>query len=57
MNEIFFKCQLDEKDVMIISKGNYIMFELVRGESMITVCIDNKQAYTLLKCLESFINE
>lgn len=57
MNEIYFKCQFNDKDVMIVSKGDYICFEIIEGENSKTICIDNKQAYTLIKTLEHFCNE
>jgi len=57
MNEIYLKCQFNDKDEMIVSKGEYICFEIIEGESSKTVCIDKKQAYTLIKTLESFSNE
>lgn len=57
MNEIYLKCQFNDKDEMIVSKGEHICFEVVAGEDSRTVCIDIKQAYTLIKTLESFSNE
>lgn len=57
MNEIYLQCQFNDKDQMIVSKGDFICFEIIEGESSKTVCIDKKQAYTLIKTLESFSNE
>lgn len=57
MNEIYLQCQFNDKDQMIVSKGDFICFEIIEGESSKTVCIDAKQAYTLIKTLESFSNE
>ena len=57
MNEIYLKCHFNDKDEMIVSKGDYICFEIIEGENSKTVCIDNKQAYTLIKTLEHFSNE
>ena len=57
MNEIYLKCQFNDKDEMIVSKGDYICFEIIEGEGSKTVCIDIKQAYTLIKTLEIFSNE
>jgi len=57
MNEIYLQCQFNDKDQMIVSKGDFICFEIIEGESSKTVCIDKKQAYTLIKTLESFNNE
>lgn len=57
MNEIYLQCQYNDKDQMIVSKGDFICFEIIEGESSKTVCIDKKQAYTLIKTLESFNNE
>jgi hypothetical protein len=54
MNEIYLKCQFNEKDELIVSKGEHICFEIIEGEGSRTVCIDNKQAYTLIKCLQEF---
>ena len=57
MNEIYLQCQFNDKDQMIVSKGDFICFEIIEGESSKTVCIDKKQAYTLIKTLENFSNE
>ena len=57
MNEIYLQCQFNDKDQMTVSKGDFICFEIIEGESSKTVCIDKKQAYTLIKTLESFNNE
>lgn len=59
MNEIYLKCQYNDKDEMIVSKGDFICFEIIEGEGegSKTVCIDSKQAYTLIKTLESFTDE
>jgi hypothetical protein len=57
MNEIYLQCQFNDKDQMIVSKGDFICFEIIEGESSKTVCIDKKQAYTLIKTLEHFSNE
>lgn len=57
MNEIYLQCQFNDKDQMIVSKGDFICFEIIEGDSSKTVCIDKKQAYTLIKTLESFNNE
>jgi hypothetical protein len=57
MNEIYLQCQYNDKDQMIVSKGDFICFEIIEGESSKTVCIDKKQAYTLIKTLEHFSNE
>lgn len=57
MNEIYLQCQFNDKDQMIVSKGDFICFEIIEGESCKTVCIDKKQAYTLIKTLEHFSNE
>ena len=57
MNEIYLQCQFNDKDEMIVSKGDYICFEIIEGEDSKTVCIDSKQAYTLIKTLEHFSNE
>ena len=57
MNEIYFKCQFNDKDQMIVSKGDFICFEIIEGKESKTVCIDIKQAYTLIKTLENFSNE
>lgn len=57
MNEIYLQCQFNDKDQMIVSKGDFICFEIIEGESSKIVCIDKKQAYTLIKTLESFSNE
>jgi hypothetical protein len=57
MNEIYLKCQFNDKDQMIVSKGDYICFEIIEGKESKTVCIDIKQAYTLIKTLENFSNE
>lgn len=57
MNEIYLKCQFNDKDQMIVSKGDYICFEVIEGNESRQVCIDTKQAYTLIKTLEHFCNE
>ena len=57
MDYIYFKCQFNHKDEMIVSKGDYICFEIIEGQESKTVCIDNKQAYTLIKTLENFSDE
>jgi hypothetical protein len=57
MNEIYLQCQFNDKDEMIVSKGDYICFEIIEGKDSKTVCIDSKQAYTLIKTLEHFSNE
>ena len=57
MNEIYLQCQFNDKDQMVVSKGDFICFEIIEGESSKTVCIDKKQAYTLIKTLEHFSNE
>ena len=57
MNEIYLQCQFNDKDQMIVSKGDFICFEIIEGEGSKTVCIDAKQACTLIKTLESFSNE
>ena len=57
LDYIYFKCQFNDKDEMIVSKGEHICFEIIEGESSKIVCIDKKQAYTLIKTLESFSNE
>ena len=57
MNEIYLQCQYNDKDQMIVSKGDFICFEIIEGESSKTICIDKKQAYTLIKTLEHFSNE
>jgi hypothetical protein len=57
MNEIYLKCQFNDKDELIVSKGEFICFEIIEGEESKTCCIDIKQAYTLIKTLESFSNE
>jgi len=57
MNEIYLQCQFNDKDQIIVSKGDFICFEIIEGESSKTVCIDKKQAYTLIKTLEKFSNE
>jgi hypothetical protein len=57
MDYIYFKCQFNDKDEMIVSKGDFICFEIIEGEESKTVCIDIKQAYTLIKTLENFSNE
>ena len=57
MNEIYLQCQFNDKDQMIVSKGDFICFEIIEGESSKTVFIDKKQAYTLIKTLEHFSNE
>jgi hypothetical protein len=54
MNEIYLRCQFNEKDELIVSNGAHICFEIVEGEGSKTVCIDRKQAYTLIKCLQEF---
>ena len=57
MTEIYLKCQFNDKDQMIVSKGDYICFEVIEGDGSKQVCIDTKQAYTLIKTLEHFCNE
>lgn len=57
MNELFLKCQHNNQDDMVVSRGEFICFEIIEGEESKTVCIDDKQAYTLIKTLESFRNE
>jgi hypothetical protein len=57
MNEIYLKCQFNDKDEMIVSKGEHICFEIIEGQESKTVCIDSKQAYTLIKTLENFSDE
>jgi len=54
MNEIYLRCQFNDKDELIVSKGNHIYFEIIEGEGSKTVCLDKKQTYTLIKCLEEF---
>ncbi len=57
MTEIYLQCQLNEKDEMIVSKGDHICFEVIEGGISRTVCIDTKQAFTLIKTLQHFCNE
>jgi len=57
MNEIYLECQYTSKDKMIISNGEFICFEVYDGEDSRTVCIDRKQAFTVIKALESFSDE
>jgi hypothetical protein len=57
MNEIYLKCQFNDKDELIVSKGEFICFEIIEEGESKTVCIDNKQAYSLIKTLENFRNE
>jgi hypothetical protein len=57
MNEIYLECQFNDQDKMIVSKGDWICFEIFENGESKTVCIDNKQAFTLIKTLESFRNE
>jgi hypothetical protein len=57
MSEIYLECQYTSKDKMIISNGEFICFEIFVGEDSRTVCIDDKQAFTVIKALESFRNE
>jgi hypothetical protein len=57
MDYIYFKCQFNDKDEMIVSKGEHICFEIIEGQESKTVCIDSKQAYTLIKTLENFSDE
>jgi hypothetical protein len=58
MNDIHFNCQYNDKDKMIVSKGDHICFEVYEGEgSSKTICLDERQAYTLLKALENFIEK
>ena len=57
MNEIYLQCQLNDKDEMIVSKGDHICFEVIEGGISKTVCIDTKQAHTLIKTLQHFCNE
>jgi hypothetical protein len=57
MNEIYLECQFNDQDKMIVSKGDWICFEIFENGESKTVCIDNKQAFTLIKTLESFRDE
>jgi hypothetical protein len=57
MNEIYLECQMSDQDKMIVSKGDFICFEIWENDESKTVCIDKKQAFTLIKTLESFRNE
>ena len=57
MNEIYLECQYNGNDKMIISKGEFICFEVFERDQSITICIDEKQAFTIIKALESFRNE
>lgn len=57
MNELFLKCQSNNEDEMIVSKGEHICFEVFEDGDSRQVCIDNKQAFTLIRCLESFMNQ
>lgn len=57
MKEIYLECQFNDMDKMIVSKGEMICFEIIENGESKTVCIDNKQAFTLIKTLESFRNE
>lgn len=57
MNEIYLQCQFNEKDKIIVSKGKFICFEIIQDGTSKAVCIDSKQAHTLIKTLERFSNE
>lgn len=57
MNEIYLECQMSDQDKMIVSKGDFIFFEIWENDESKTVCIDKKQAFTLIKTLESFRDE
>jgi hypothetical protein len=58
MNEIYLQCQYNDKDKMIVSKGDHICFEIYEGEGTSkTICLDEKQVFTLVKFLENFSNE
>jgi hypothetical protein len=57
MSEIYLECQYNGNDKMAISNGEFICFEIFVGDESMTICIDDKQAYTVMKALESFRNE
>lgn len=58
MNEIYLQCQYNDKDKMIVSKVDHICFEIYEGEGASkTICLDEKQVFTLVKFLENFSNE
>jgi len=57
MNEIYFKCQYVDDDEMIVSSGDFISFEIIKDGQSVSVCLDYKQAYTLIKYLNSYRDE
>lgn len=57
MSEIYLECQYNGNDKMAISNGEFICFEIFVGHDSMTICIDDKQAFTVMKALESFRNE
>ena len=58
MSEIYLKCQYNDKDKMIVSKGDHICFEVYEGEGASrTICLDEKQIFTLIKFIETFRDE
>jgi hypothetical protein len=58
MSEIYLKCQYNDKDKMIVSKGSHICFEVYEGEDgSKTICLDEKQIFTLMKFIENFRDE
>ena len=57
MSEIYFKCQYVDDDEMIVSNGDFICFEIIKDGESVSVCLDDKQAYTLIKYLNSYRDE
>jgi hypothetical protein len=54
MSEIYLKCQYSDDDEMIVSIGDFVCFEIVTDGKAVSVCLDDKQAYTLIKYLHSY---
>ena len=57
MSEIYLECQYNGNDKMAISNGEFICFEIFVADESMTICIDDKQAFTVIKALEIFRNE
>jgi hypothetical protein len=58
MSEIYLKCQYNDNDKMIVSKGDHICFEVYEGDDASrTICLDEKQIFTLIKFIETFRDE
>lgn len=57
MSELHFQCQYTVEDTMVVSIGEFVCIEIHQNGKAMSVCLDEKQVYTLMKYLNTYSYE